>query len=191
MVLSPVMLSVNGPPAFRGLSRTSQRPSLAVVLTVWSWNLTVTCSPSLAVPQTGTATPCCSTAPSENRLLGFTSARATGLSPASTAAMEIATKARLNAGSLISIFELMRNRRTGPTENAGPVRNAARLHQASGSNRSADLRVCRIAGFHNLRAGAGLPEYAFSPQPCRREVGDPGSRRSAQQATRTRAVSCG
>ena len=71
IVLSPVIVRVNGPPAFMGLSRTSQRPSLTVVVTVWSWNLTVTCSPSLPVPQTGTATPCCRTAPSENRLLGF------------------------------------------------------------------------------------------------------------------------
>ena len=94
VLLSPATLSVNGPPAFKGLSRTSQRPSLTVVVTVCSWNLTVTFSPSLAVPQTGTATPCCNTAPSENRLLSLTSARAVKAAAASRAVIERADNVR-------------------------------------------------------------------------------------------------
>ena len=59
--LSPTV-STSGPPALSGSSFTHHLPSWpAVADFVWSRNFTVTDSPWLAVPYTGTAMPRCST----------------------------------------------------------------------------------------------------------------------------------
>jgi hypothetical protein len=58
-----------------GRKRTIHRPLLAMVVSVRPANLTVTFSPSPAVPQTGTGMPRCNTAPSLNNPCGLTSAQ--------------------------------------------------------------------------------------------------------------------
>src|SRR4051812_15564946 len=72
------MVRLDGPPASMGGRSTRHLPSLATVDACWPWNETVTASPLRAVPQTGTLAPRWSTAPSVNRLWGFTPANAAG-----------------------------------------------------------------------------------------------------------------
>ena len=74
--LSPAIVIVSGPPACNGLRVNDHLPPLATALASWSRILTVTVSPSSAVPQTGKGLPRWRTAPSENSGWGVTLASA-------------------------------------------------------------------------------------------------------------------
>src|ERR1035441_4157749 len=175
VLLSPATVRVNGPPACNGLSRTSQRPSFAVAVTVCCWNLTVTFSPSLAVPQTGTAMPRCSTAPSEKRLFGFTSARAAAGALAAKAAMAIARKSRFMSEKFIRIIELMESRRTEPAESL--TRETSRKHEQTstltrqipgkgGAQQGAIATQCAVVLRASMSIGPCLVHAESMLSPC-------------------------
>ena len=57
IVFAPETVSSKGPPARRSDSTTRHRPPAAFADAVFPWIRTVTASPSVAVPQTGTSVP--------------------------------------------------------------------------------------------------------------------------------------